>query len=45
MKIMKTDLCKQCDLIFGENYELKSHIKEKHRKEIKCKICNEKIGI
>ena len=33
--------CKVCDCMFKRNSELKVHMKEKHKREIKCNICGE----
>ena len=33
--------CKLCDFKAQKSKILKAHMKEKHRKEIKCKVCHQ----
>ena len=37
--------CKKCDCIFGRKDELKLHLKEKHKPEIKCNMCGEMFNL
>ena len=42
-KEVKEYVCKSCDSKFSNYKTLKVHMKEKHKKGIKCNLCDDKI--